>query len=665
MDNYKKYLLTGLLSVLWMLAVFLSYASTHKPFDKLFLLEIINRVYSLFVALGLLSLAGGLGRLIKFKKSGLDPVIIAATEAVLGMSIIGISVLILGATIGVSNYLVFIVVICLIFSRKKIRSWWKDCGELAEAWRLAGKLGKSVAVLCGLLIGFMLFSAFSPTTQFDSLTYHLTLPKLFIQQGIIRFVSNNIFWGLAQLVEMLYLLCMLLGGKSAAHVFGLLVGIMTLAVVLIQASKKTGNFDAGWVAIASLLCGYSLVWLLSAAYTEWFVMLCGALTVAWLAQWKVIKDYSTIVILGIIGGIALSVKYTGGLILLSSGLIILLSIKKNEWVKTLGSLLLLLGSAFLVYLPWLLKNSIATGNPFYPIAFPANEMDLIRLNFYQFKPLSQDWSRILLIPWQATLLGVEGKVGYSASIGPLLLGLSPLAFLEWGKNSRSQKNIISIAATLTLFGFLVWGLGSQFRGLLIQTRLFLSFFPAWALLCAFGYNNLLQVKVHNVRFYILVSVFILTALSFNSIQVFMELTEAGVSANSVHLDSNDDYLVRNLGEYKPAMDHINTLPTGTKVLLLWETRSFHCLLICDPDEIIDRWYHDWTLNRSPEGVIEHWRDEGFTHVLLNNGGMTYVRNYDKVAPYKPEYWLGLDTTLNKLIKIYAIDKAYTLYQIPR
>lgn len=72
-------------------------------------------------------------------------------------------------------------------------------------------------------------------------------------------------------------------------------------------------------------------------------------------------------------------------------------------------------------------------------------MDATLLAFYQFKPLSQDWTKIVLLPWQATIWGVDGGEGFSTSIGPLLLGLAPFAFISWHENAANYKIAIKQA----------------------------------------------------------------------------------------------------------------------------------------------------------------------------------------------------------------------------
>ena len=111
------------------------------------------------------------------------------------------------------------------------------------------------------------------------------------------------------------------------------------------------------------------------------------------------------------------------------------------------------------------------------------------------------------------------------------------------------------------------------------------------------------------------------------------------------------------------MQMIKSLKGNPQVLMLWETRGFECQPKCDPDEIIGRWYHDWSIYQNSDSIIITWKDQGYTHVLLNRIGADFVRMYDSNAP-GPEYWEGLQTTIEALIPVQENMGGYELYQLP-
>ena len=58
-------------------------------------------------------------------------------------------------------------------------------------------------------------------------------------------------------------------------------------------------------------------------------------------------------------------------------------------------------------------------------------MSSLRLALYQGGEAWGNWLDFVFLPVRATLMGLEGGPGYSASIGPLLVGLSLAAVLIW------------------------------------------------------------------------------------------------------------------------------------------------------------------------------------------------------------------------------------------
>lgn len=663
MPDERKKLVIGLISSAWLLIVFIGYSSLHKPFTPASLLGLIQEAWMIISSLLLLSLAGGIGNCFKLDRFGTSPIITAATEAVLGMGVIGIVTWILGVLIGVNDYLSLIILISVVFLRNPIFNWLKRWTAFPILVSQAGRVGKTIAIIVGAIVLCVLAVALAPTTQFDALVYHLTIPKEFIQQGRITYIQNNMFWGMTQLIEMHFMLLMLIAGEGAAHVFGLLVGLTALAAFLEFAANSTQSLDASWGGAACLLCGSALTTLLSAAYVEWFSILYGLLVLVWLDYWIKAKTAGAILVIGLICGIAIGTKYSDALIPLSAIIIILIANRKCSIGQQLSALGCFLAGAAIMYVPWALKNLLATSNPFYPIFLATRDMDAIRLGFLQAKPSAQDWSRLILIPWQATIYGGDNKEGYSAAIGPLLLGLSPFAGIFWRNWAKEQSISIRVAALITAVNFFVWAIGSEFRDYLIQTRLFMSFFPAWALVCCFGLRNIYEMKAFNIRFGNVINSFVLMALFFNFYQLAFNTIDSGAIAVAFQSESRDEFTQKNLGAYKIAMDQVNALPPNSRVLMLWEPRSYYCLVKCDPDEAIDRWYHDWTEYHDANSVVQSWKEDGYAYVLLFRLGMDFIRENDHIEPYTPDYWSSLQATLKQLKLISSVSQIYDLYEI--
>ncbi|NCT22411.1 hypothetical protein GW781_14815, partial [bacterium] len=236
-------------------------------------------------------------------------------------------------------------------------------------------------------------------------------------------------------------------------------------------------------------------------------------------------------------------------------------------------MLTVVGFAILFSLPWWVKNAFFTGNPFYPFFFPAGAMNEFRLFNYQHVPVWGNWNSVILLPWQATIWGVEAKEGFSASIGAILVGLSPLAWMGWKSRTNAQQNSIKIAISLVFVGFAVWAVGSRFSGLLIQSRLFFGIFPAWAILAGAGMDSIWNLRAANIRFGRVASALVLLILGFNLFATWTEFIVRAPLAYVIRQEDKQGYLLRNMGTYAIAMETIQSLPANSRVLMLWETRG--------------------------------------------------------------------------------------------
>jgi hypothetical protein len=110
------------------------------------------------------------------------------------------------------------------------------------------------------------------------------------------------------------------------------------------------------------------------------------------------------------------------------------------------------------------------------------------------------------------------------------------------------------------------------------------------------------------------------------------------------------------------MEHIRQMPADEHTLLLFEPRSFYCGVRCAPDEIMDRWKRDWTEYQDNEAIKAAWQAEGFTHFLLYQSGVNFMRETSAVQ-YDQQEWKALDNFLNSFGPPINFDNVYLLYTL--
>lgn len=658
----QKRIVIAAAAILWLWAVVAVYYTTHKPFGPELALRLLGTAWRIAVPLAICSLAGGLGAR-WLPLAGENPATRAAVQAAFGMGVWGLLILVLGAAVGVNSWIAGgLLVAGGVFFRQRVPAWWRLWGRVLAARHDSGRLGRGLAFGTALILLFNLATALAPPLKFDALVYHLSLPQAYLTAGRILYLPWNVFWGMPQLTEMLYLWGMALAGGQAAPVLGWMIGVLALAGLWGYLEQRFGARLA-WVGLAALLSGFTLASSLSWGYVGWSTILMAVSALVVFERWRLEGGARFLVLAGVFTGLALGVKYTAG-VLLPGGLGVVWWHHRTTGHKRAAlwrGWVLYAGVALFVFAPWGLKNLLATGNPGYPLLFPAGAMGALRLDLYQNQPPQGDWRDAVLLPWRATILGVEGAEGYSASIGPLLLGLGALAWLRWGSRDESRRTTLANAAIFALAGLAVWAISGRVVGLSLQTRLYLSLFPAFAVLAAAGFGSLERIRLPGVRPGRLASVSVLLVFGLTTLQIAAHTFRQNPFAWLLALQSEETYLANNLGMYALAIQAIETLPDDARVLMLWEPRSYYCAPRCFPDEVLDRWLADRARYRAADAILRSWQAAGFTHLLFYRGGADFYQNDPR---YQPADWETLDALLSGLPALTDLDNVYTLYQLP-
>lgn len=653
----------ALLGLLWLVLIVAAYYVMHKPFAPDFALRTGQAFLQLAAALAVITLAGGLGRWVTAQMR-LEPRFSPIIQACLGLGLVSFSVFLVGSVIGVYRWLAWVSLIgSIVLLRDACRDWWSALRNALDIWSKTGRLGRSVAVMVVLILGANLVTALAPPLGYDALVYHLQIPQQYLSMGRISYLPGNMFWGMPEIGEMLYTFAFALTGVETAPVLGFLIGVLGLAGILAYVDARLGN-RAAWVAIGTFLSGFTLASGLSWGYIDWITVLFGLGVLILLDGWAQIRDRSQLWLAAVVAGLALGTKYTAGVLLLAGSVRILWPEEGISWRARFKDFFQFGLIAGLVFLPWLIRNLAATGNPFYPLFFPAGEMDAIRLELYQG---GAPWGNMLdfvLLPVRGTLYGVQGAPGYNASIGPLFLGLGSLFWLGWGRRTAAEKQAIRNAGIIAGTGLLLWAAAGRFTPFLLQSRFYFAIFPAIGLLAGAGFKGLVEQKVPGVRLQRVAGALLLFVVALSTLQVGLAAIRQGGLTHLAAVTGDEEYLTANTGLSFSAMQALKSLPLENRALLLWEPRSFYCAPRCSPDEVLDRWLHDLKIYKTPQAVLESWQAYGFSHLLLYKAGADFLRQETQDPRYQPEDWRALDQLLALLgPPVETFGEAYELYQI--
>lgn len=215
---------------------------------------------------------------------------------------------------------------------------------------------------------------------FDALSYHLQLPREWIEQGRIWPNQHNVYSFLPGAIEGAYMhLALLAGGDMHTHDARAAMSAQMLSVLMLLCS-------AGVIASLARACMQRLMpdtdprmpgmlagaltlstpWLLvvgTLAYNEIAVVLLGACALL-AAMHTETPAWKRGVLCGLIVGGACSCKPTALFLLAPSvGIVLLACSARRQWIPV--TLVCCVVGA-LTIAPWLIRNELATGNPVFP-----------------------------------------------------------------------------------------------------------------------------------------------------------------------------------------------------------------------------------------------------------------------------------------------------------
>ncbi|MDH4207439.1 MAG: phospholipid carrier-dependent glycosyltransferase [Anaerolineae bacterium] len=654
------------LVVAWAFAVYFAYYIVHKPFDLTVALALVDRVTDVVAWAAILLVATALGQRVLRSlgfDSPLEELILAAGA---GLGFVSLLILALGLAGGLHRWLVYVLALaaCLVLRR-----------DLGRTLRVLGSLTRPPlpSPLDRLLIGYVLLAlglallfCLTPPVDWDGQAYHLTGPKLFIELGRITGGIDIPYLGFPSLLEMLFLAGMLLKSDIVAKLVHFAYGALTVGL-LYSFARRHLRAQRPWLASAIYLSAPSIVLISTWAYVDLGVAFYTFAAFYGFVTWTELRDNRWLALTGIVSGFALGVKYTSVLTPIVLGLLLIWELRRDRIAPILRQLSIFCLPAAALACPWYLKNWALTGNPFYPFFFGGHFWDEFRAWWFSRwgTGLLHEPLRLLGAPWEMTVMGVEGKLGYQASIGPVLLACLPLvlvALLRTNDNRRTKT--LLYAVVLGGSHYLLWLGGVAQSELLRQTRLLFPIFPVLAMLASVGLERLsvLDVKGFSSQRFVLLALAL--ALCLNALSFLVSLGADNPSPFILGMETRDQFLERHLGDYYRAISYVNEeLPPSAKVLFLWEPRSYYCRVECLPDAILDRFMHLRYRYGDAEGIAEHLRTQGISHVLFYKAGFEQIvaAQFDPIRPedletlraLQNEYWEPLE----------QISGSYQLYRV--
>lgn len=468
----------------------------------------------------------------------------------------------LALLIGIYSYLIFILGILGILDKVPILSisllfiilsvyYFYSHKEDLLRINLKNKQLRPYLILFPILAFVNLFGALAPEYSFDALWYHLTLPKIFIQNGSIFLPPNGIFYYsmMPKLGEMLFTPFVAFDLETFAKLIQWTFGILT-TIVIYKISRRSFDEKKSFFAVLIFYGSLIVSWESTVAYVDLIRAFFEVMGLWGFLIWKETKDRKILVESAIFIGLAISTK----LLALGSLFIFLIPffIYEKDRIFALKKYLLFVLVAILGVLPWFVVSILMTGNPFYPVF--SGEYPISSINYF-LNPTNTVRDLFILF-FKADI-----------PISPLFIIFLPLVFVYFKKLNKELKFI----AIYSLLAILVWYFIPRTGG----GRFILPYLPAFSILSIGLIESIKLNYVKKYSYILIIFVFIIT-IFYRGIANFRYIPVV------FGLESKDEFLTKHLnfkfGDFYDTDGYLKKTIKNDDVVLLF---GFHNLYYAD------------------------------------------------------------------------------------
>jgi hypothetical protein len=476
----------------------------------------------------------------------------------------------------------------------------------ANTWELRVPL--LVLILLSL---YFLIIALAPEYRYDSLFYHLELPKRYIEAGRITYEHDIIQSAFPAAWDILYGYGLLIATETVSKLLAFTAGVCTLVAVYSAGRRlfggRAGVFAVLIIAVTPFFAEY---WSNAMADIPFALFLTlGALTLVYGRK----HIYRAAIIAGILLGFATASRLQG-LILAPVIFVVYVAVIASTGrglKRTLSALVIVFGVAIIITVPWYVRNLLATGSIIGYVGTDVSRFEewrtgsiadsflsSIRQYFEaeSFRGPGGPWYTKLLIPFRLTFSpGMWGQ----GTLGPLYLAFLPGVFFV-----RKHRRRLWLFVGIIGLALLAWVV------LLKETNV-RYLIPA-ALPAAIAIGCVLPKFFENGRIgkgAVWVLVLFAAASSIFFVRYYSELLPYGFG-----FKGRNELVVKWAFHGFDAINAVNSLPEGS-VVYSDEGRTFYF----DKPVVIGRPEHNPYFNtteiESPGEMLTWFAEHNITHAL--------------------------------------------------
>ncbi len=511
---------------------------------------------------------------------------------------------------------------------------WRHRGEIRRL-QVNPKLLPFVVLIALVGAGTFLMTA-TASPFYDQYHYHLGFPYQWLRLGRLEIFPRHAYSYFPAAMGTLFAYPLTVLGTWSAQAIHWWSGALAVLATAALAGGLGGP-RAAMVAAAIVAATPSVMQVSTWAAADLGATAFGAL--AWLVvarNWQAgapPAGSGVWLAVGALAGIAAAAK----ILALTTVVVPVLAVSLLAPPRRTGALVrrgALLGLGVVLTLgPWAARSFAASGDPFYPFG----SSYLARLTRSGEAVEGVVASKIVAgeagarSPGLLATLATFQPTGDAGAIGPLYLGLLPLAFWSVLRDRRRGAVFVALGALLAVAG---WGVGPP-RG-----RYLLPALPLLAALAAAGWRHALAAAPRGARRWL--GALLLLALGWSALGGATPL-EMRRLACTLGADDQEE-LMRRYVTYWPAIRPVDTqLPASARLLLVGESRPY----LLNRDLVVEDPFQKPLLvelaetAQQPGDIAAALAQQGVTHLLVNhqearriaamNGRASYLETRDEAA----------------------------------
>lgn len=320
------------------------------------------------------------------------------------------------------------------------------------------KLDKVVLIFIFIFLLINIIGVFVPEVGFDALWYHLTIPKIFIQEGYIDFIPGGLYYYsvMPKLTEIWYMISLVFDKTGTlAKLIHFTYGLGCLVLVY-QLSTKLMSRKYTLMAVLATVSTLVFCWESGSAYIDLAWTFYTLLALSLYCQYRQDSSMKQLVLVGVASGLAIGTKLPA---VIPAVILSLFICKKN-----IKHAMLFIMTGISIAWPWFIFAWLKTGNPFYPLftnIYPAENI-ITGISIFNF----------IKISWQNLTWPQDP---FSIFIG--FLAITPFIIRKKLKD-RKTENLNWLWSYLVL-NYFAWYLLFRTSG----SRFLLPLLPGWIIAC--------------------------------------------------------------------------------------------------------------------------------------------------------------------------------------